>query len=441
MLGRILKPELGIDKKRSFDRLVFFSLFIFLSTVSYSRPGYSCTTCSMIYCEASNTADFVTEEHNYIREYMGPEFNDLETFIQDILVERYILPMIDALATPSPALSAYSMGIIGTFFDAKNQLEVERMFQELSAEAHKDYLPSVGVCKVGTLIRSLAAAEQTGGETVSILAKRSLDRHLGRVNSAASEGVKEDVESRFEQFRNIYCKGSDFGADFAPLCLGTNPARYNRDVDYGLTVDDAMTLNIAFGDSTLNDTEEDIWALSNNLYGSRVLQRIPEVFFLDEDKQQAILDQRSVIAKRSVAENSFNTIVGMKTPGSLESADASGVNTTGYMNVVLEQLGIAADEATHIYGERPSYYAQMDFLTKKVYQDPNFYTNLYDTPVNIDRKRVTLQAIGLMQDFDTLESYLRTEAMLSVLLELEVNKLQRNVQGDLSTWTTSGKRN
>jgi hypothetical protein len=31
--------------------------------------------------------------------------------------------------------------VIGTFFDAKHQLETQRLFQTLMAEAHKDYQP------------------------------------------------------------------------------------------------------------------------------------------------------------------------------------------------------------------------------------------------------------------------------------------------------------
>jgi hypothetical protein len=76
----------------------------------------------------------------------------------------------------------------------------------------------------------------------------------------------------------------------------------------------------------------------------------------------------------------------------------------------------------------PSYYAQMEVLTKKIYQNPDFYTNLYDKPANVERKEVAMQAIGLMQKFDLFKSYLRTEASLSVLLETSIQDLQDKVQ-------------
>ena len=77
----------------------------------------------------------------------------------------------------------------------------------------------------------------------------------------------------------------------------------------------------------------------------------------------------------------------------------------------------------------------MEVLTKKVYQKPDFYTNLYDTPANVDRKEVAMQAIGLMQKFDIFKSYLRNEASLSVLLEMEVVTLQNEVENEINQMT------
>ena len=44
----------------------------------------------------------------------------------------------------------------------------------------------------------------------------------------------------------------------------------------------------------------------------------------------------------------------------------------------------------------------------------------------MDRQKAAMEAIGLMQDFDTWQSYLRTEASLAVLLELEIEKLKES---------------
>ena len=142
-----------------------------------------------------------------------------------------------------------------------------------------------------------------------------------------------------------------------------------------------------------------------------------------------IFDFRQILAKRSVAENSFNEIVGMK-------AEGSGIasNARGYMEVVYDNLGIGDpsdilnNDVETLLGEYPSYHAQMEVLTKKLYQRPEFYTNLYDKPVNVERKGASLRAIGLMQNMDRFKSQLRSEAILSVLLEVELLKMQEDLQ-------------
>jgi hypothetical protein len=135
----------------------------------------------------------------------------------------------------------------------------------------------------------------------------------------------------------------------------------------------------------------------------------------------------------------------MKSPGSLLAAGApagtiDSTTTVTYMNVLLQDLGIPPAELVDWLGKQPSYYAQMEFLTKIMFQNPQFYVTLYDTPANVARKKVLLQAIGLMQDFDTLQSYLRTEMMLSQILELELIKLQKEVQDRVDRLRGSGSR-
>ena len=70
----------------------------------------------------------------------------------------------------------------------------------------------------------------------------------------------------------------------------------------------------------------------------------------------------------------------------------------------------------------------MELLTKKIYQRPDFYTNLYDKPANVDRIRASMRSIGLMQKWDMFNSRLRSEMLLSVAAELELAKEQDRLQ-------------
>jgi hypothetical protein len=73
----------------------------------------------------------------------------------------------------------------------------------------------------------------------------------------------------------------------------------------------------------------------------------------------------------------------------------------------------------------------MEILTKRIEQDPNFYTNLYDTPANLARKGAALRAIGLMQHMDMFKSRLRNEGILAEIVELAVDREQREVQDNM----------
>ncbi|MCB1532128.1 MAG: hypothetical protein KDJ35_04575, partial [Alphaproteobacteria bacterium] len=57
---------------------------------------------------------------------------------------------------------------------------------------------------------------------------------------------------------------------------------------------------------------------------------------------------------------------------------------------------------------------------KTIYQNPDFYANLYDKPANVARKGVALKAIELMLDRAIYESQLRREMATSVLLSTKL---------------------
>ena len=115
-----------------------------------------------------------------------------------------------------------------------------------------------------------------------------------------------------------------------------------------------------------------------------------------------------------------------------ETALKSKGNTTAasYMTSILYELGMEGDAINEMMKGGPSYYAQMEILTKKIYQNPQFYIDLYDKPANVKRKYVALKSVGLMQDWDTLEVKLRTEMLAALLLELGLIETQGRLQNE-----------
>lgn len=408
-----------------------------VATAHTQRAWARCTDCGTVALWAQLTRERMQQEHDQTREHIRNEFDAWEDWLENTFVPAFMPPeYLVRMAGQLTETAVYQVFAIGTLLDAKQALEVQRVFQKKIAEAHRDYQPSVGVCAVGTTIRSLADAERRAETTTFVLSQRAQDRQIGNMHTAAAAGGTSDKANRLAQFRRRYCDVHDNNDVFMRVCGSGNAARaatINKDIDYTRTVDAHRTMNIDFTDANLTEDEEDVMALASNLYAHEMMERLPEISYNSSstsqraDRLRQIIAQRQIIAKRSVAEHSFNTIVGLKSYGSPaadNSDEGSSIDTARYLKIILQQLGMSEEEAGRFMGERPSYFTQMEIVTKKVFQQPTFYADLYDKPANIDRKKAALQAVSLMQDFDTWQSYLRTESLLSVLLEIEVAKFQ-----------------
>ncbi len=322
------------------------------------------------------------------------------------------------------------MFAVGAFFDAKHQLETQRLLQMKMADAHRDYKPDVGMCTIGTAAVGLGATSRSGEYTAHAIVENQIDRLTNTRNSSAAGGSASDVDYRVRQIKRRFCDARDSGGSMAnSVCNPQTPvAGRNRDVDFNTTVMEPLTINVDFSDNVRTGPEEDVMALSSNLYANHVFPPFPDDLLTSERGRSYFMDQRAIAAKRSVASYSFGSIVGMKAAGSAASAGRAQ-----YLRAILEQLGAPAADTASYLGARPSYYAQMEMLTKKIYQQPEFYTNLYDAPANVGRKNAAIQAIKLIQDMDKFNSVLRSEQNLSVLLELYLEDMQKgviNVEGE-----------
>ena len=111
-----------------------------------------------------------------------------------------------------------------------------------------------------------------------------------------------------------------------------------------------------------------------------------------------------------------------------------------FLKKLVEEMGIPKDEVEKYIGKEPSYFAQMEVLSKKIYQNPVFYTELYDKPVNVERKAAALEAIGLMQDRDIYRSLLRSEMVLAVFLDTLLKEEQDKVSTRINDILSGGAK-
>ncbi|MCB9982872.1 MAG: hypothetical protein H6861_04235 [Rhodospirillales bacterium] len=344
------------------------------------------------------------------------------------LVRNYVY----ALMMMTEQLSAVAMQqieIIGTFLDAKEQMETQRLHQKLKAQAVKDYHPSEQMCRVGSYMRSVAAQEGKVRHDQQVLNDILLEKMLNRKNTGNAYGPKDDFDNRLQQYKTTYCDPKDNNAGLDILCThaggvgAADKSRVNKDIDFARSVNYPYTINVNFTDTTLTNDEADIIALGRNLYWDNSFTQMRSEQAKDNAKDY--MRARHLMALNNLAINSFTKQVAMKAAA---PAPAPG-KTPGwaYMKTMLRELGVTnttmgmADvDIENMIGERPSYHAQMDILTNKIYQNPDFYTNLYDKPVNVERTSAALDAIALMQMRDHYEASLRHEMLMSGLVEAEL---------------------
>ena len=162
----------------------------------------------------------------------------------------------------------------------------------------------------------------------------------------------------------------------------------------------------------------------SNLYSYNTFPVLSVNYLRDPGNYDTIMKMRSVNAARSLARNSFVHIVGNKALGTgvADSFIRDMMRAMGYTDAALDDL----------IGDDPSYEAQMEFITKKIFQQPNFIVSLIDTPENVKRQENAILASKLMLDRDIVQALHRREilisAILNELLKDEEDFLQKNLR-------------
>ncbi len=303
--------------------------------------------------------------------------------------------------------------IIGQFLDAKQQLETQRIIQQLQAKAHKDYHPSEQMCTIGTMVRHLALSEGHMKVAKTAFNEKMRSRELASGRNQTFKSRQSDMFTRKETFEDYNCNQLDNAQGLEQTCLEeTAPANRNADIDFINLVSQPLTLDIDFNDPGVTNDERNVFSLMNNLFTSETNTYLPPAVSASEKILDAYQDLRSVSAMRSVARNTMSNIISEKINGPVFEDDA-----TPFMRALVQDFGLPDGEVTELIGARPSYYAQMELITKKMYQHPNFITNLYDKPTNVERMRAAMKGIELMQDRDIYDAILRREMLISMLLE------------------------
>lgn len=348
--------------------------------------------------------------------------------------------MVFDLMTMTRQLSAIMMqqvGLIGTLMDAKFQLETQLLLWKRQEEAYNDYFPSEQMCTLTTMTKELAIAEEKSRVNSYALAKLFSYTDDNPTFSFTEWGSTRAYRIRLNEYRQKYCNPSEMNYTLQSFCDGlseANMAYLNRDLNYAETLEIPRTLNVDFTDNeNPSADEENVFALGRNLFGGKTInwkqpgdenEGNAATFMNDPKLVHLYQEYRSLTAMRNAARESYNAIVGMKGKGAGYVAP--------HIMALMEQLGIPDEDMDRFLGENPSYFAQMEVLTKHIYQSPDFYTNLMTSPTNVSRFKVILAAISSLSDWDSYLADRREEIGWTIKVELQLRKLQLEIDGDLA---------
>ncbi|MEM8833651.1 MAG: hypothetical protein AAGB32_03815, partial [Pseudomonadota bacterium] len=389
------------------------------------------------------------------------------------------------------------MQVIGSFLDAKHQLETQRLFQEMTADAHKKYHPSEQMCKIGTFTRNLGESERRAHLTQRAMASSIIDREM-KTGDPSTITIGSDDRTRMLSYLQSFCDPSDnsgqmevicqdsaasvnaaglraaasaarFQANQAAQTASTNPSTANNtaadtadalatqaeeeataaenaiadlrnaDINFTETISMPLTfdLNLLDGETTADETS--LFAFLDQIFMHRSMPWISEAKTKLASFIDPYLEMRSLMAMRSVAQNSFSYIISEKTAGTDNPDDS----IAPFLRSMMVEMGINIDEINQMIGENPSYYAQMEFLTRKIYYHPEFVSNLYDKPANVKRIAAALTAIKSMQNWQISQALKRREMLFSILLEIQLRDKQNDMETldiPLARGTFSGSR-
>ncbi len=336
-----------------------------------------------------------------------------------------VSPAIQASLAKISATIWTRAAMVGSFYEAQNTVHAMSVLQQGEAQAARDFLPSEALCRFGTLGQTLAADDINSRTVQGALADMGLHRSLGTEGSISRGGRGQDKMARMDDFITEYCNPNENGADGLVLMCGTDAksrfnterdARSNKDLNYSVTMDTPQTLDLSTNLAKPNAETDDVINLAHNLYGSdQFAERLSDRDLRKNAGQDLYLKIRSVAATRSLTQNSYNAIAGLKAAGTGQSQL--------YMKNMYQELGLTEDQAVQQIGEKPSYYAQMNILTKKLYQNPNFYVNLMEGKTNVARQSGAMEGLELMQDRDIYNSMRRSEMLLAVLVQMQARKM------------------
>lgn len=352
---------------------------------------------------------------------------------------RKLTQALDGMAEQFSNLMMEQIAAAGTFLDAKQQLEIQRWMAAEQAEAHRDYHPARQVCYYATFVQDFTGLSRVSDMNAEAINSYMFDREVGPAvepstntakGTAAPAGMEQDRYTRVKQLSSLYCHPDSNGKNgLDEMCSAVNASRVNHDINYS-ALESRKSLDLDFEDATSTADESDLLAMSKHLFSHDLMDRMDrqdvydENVLKDREGMDNILDFRSIVAMRGPLRDSFAQVMAMK--GMTDDSMAEG-----YIEEYLKNMGVDSEGIKEIIGTHPSEMSLLYVMMNVMYQNPHFYTELYESEANIERVRASMQAIANLGGRHDFEATLRREMVMSMRLETRLREIQTKVNAKI----------
>lgn len=287
--------------------------------------------------------------------------------------------------------------------DAEHEVQTSLEYQKNELESQRDYSGEVE-CGQSTAGGFGRAAEFARGmrqgwqnNAVAIMTNKP--------GTPGAGGQNQMSAYRNEVFENTFCDPSD-NAGYN-TCGATNPELYNADIDVAGTVYNNLTIPVddpAKGDGYAQATQ----AIMYNLVGAPGAEPINPSAMGSAEGQHSWLSRRSYLARYAAIQSAPALVLSWRMPGSAMGEVAANLR---------KQTGLDDSKIS----QNPSYKELMHTLSVDRFNSGNYATRIFVSKNALEREKLALNTLYLMQlrDYhDLLERWALTLAVqLSMLSE------------------------
>lgn len=382
------------------------------------EPGSCSYNCPLVFAQ------------NRINSYTTSRVNDHKSWVQNTLwpaILEDLQVLTDQLAGVSPA----AMSSLGMITDGAQTQTTQRRLQKLKAESVNRNRPNLKMCSVATMTKGLTNSEDNGRVFSASLSNNMKTRFLGGENTQGADGVDSDKRARWNMFVSQYCDPDSENGALGEQCQNIDPANFDKDVDFARLVGGADTI-------AAEDTHA-VTLMASYLYGHDIPRNRFKGNSIDPKKNSRNYElyeqMRSIMAMRSIAANSFQSVVALKSEGPEETEEEKSRRQS-----TMIEMGYSSDFIANSMKASPSYVGRMNLMQDALFHNPGFYIDNISSPEHVSQTMTAMKAIENMYMDRLAESLKRQELLNSVWLELKLRKEQSDITRKALNANLEGER-